>query len=285
MAIAEVLPVFDAAAKFSAETNIYGTAFRDYENSVRCDTVAKTYYDMHVGQTVSAVRAFNDKWLKFDKGEYTIMEIITMLDDFVDDSDPDVDIPNSVHDFQTAERIRQAYPDLDWFHLVGLLHDVGKVLGVWGEPQWATVGDTYCVGCAPPPEIVHHKSFQYCADYDHPVYSTKYGIHEPKCGLDNLLMSWGHDEYMYRVLKENGCTIPQEGLDMIRFHSFYPWHTGGAYQHLTTEHDENVTKKWVLKFNEFDLYSKADSVPDIEAIKPYYIGLLEKYGVSGKLRW
>ena len=46
-----------------------------------------------------------------------------------------VDVPNSVHAFQTAERIRAAHPDKPWFHLTGLIHDLGKVMAVWGEPQ------------------------------------------------------------------------------------------------------------------------------------------------------
>ena len=34
-----------------------------------------------------------------------------MLDGLVDESDPDVDFPNSFHAFQTAEGIRTAHPD------------------------------------------------------------------------------------------------------------------------------------------------------------------------------
>lgn len=47
--------------------------------------------------------------------------------------------------------------------------------------------------------------------------STKYGMYEPHCGLDNLLISWSHDEYMYQFLKHNKCTIPEKGLYMIRY--------------------------------------------------------------------
>ena len=39
-----------------------------------------------------------------------------------------------------------------------------------------------------------------------------------------------------------------------------------------------------VKFNEFDLYTKADKAPDVEALKPYYQGLIDKY-CPGKLRW
>jgi len=46
----------------------------------------------------------------------------------VDESDPDIDLPNIVHGFQTAERIRESHPDKDWFQLTGLIHDLGKVI-------------------------------------------------------------------------------------------------------------------------------------------------------------
>lgn len=54
-------------------------------------------------------------------------EALEKLNELVDESDPDVDIPNIVHAFQTAERIRKDYPNEDWFHLTGLIHDAGKV--------------------------------------------------------------------------------------------------------------------------------------------------------------
>ena len=47
-------------------------------------------------------------------------------------------------------------------------------------------------------------------------YSTKLGMYTENCGLDSVLLSWGHDEYLYGVLTNHKCTIPQQGLDMIR---------------------------------------------------------------------
>jgi len=114
---------------------------------------------MHRNQTVEFVEKQRAEWLNFDKGEFTVMEMIDVLDSLVDDSDPDNDLPNSIHDFQTAERIREKWPDHDWFHLVGLLHDCGKVLACHEVardkvlPQWAVVGDTFVVGCAPSDDI------------------------------------------------------------------------------------------------------------------------------------
>ncbi len=58
------------------------------------------------------------------------------------------------------------------------------------------------------------------------------------CGLDQLLMSWGHDEYGYQVLKNHPkCTLPDEALYAIRFHSFYPYHTGKDYHQFANERD------------------------------------------------
>jgi len=70
----------------------------------------------------------------------------------------------------------------------------------------------------------------------------------------------------------------------VRFHSFYPWHDKGAYTHLMAPGDEK-TLEWVKEFNKFDLYSKSDALPDKEALKPYYHTLLEKYNISGKLKF
>jgi len=271
--------------------NTGGDDFRNYQDSARQDIVQKTYETMHRNQTVEFVQKQRAEWLKLDKGEFTVMEMIDILDGLVDDSDPDVDRPNSIHDFQTAERLREKWPDHDWLHLVGLLHDCGKVLAcpeVAGDkvlPQWAVVGDTFPVGCAPSDDIVFGvKSFEGNPDIMHPVYGTHYGMYEPNCGVTNLTLSWGHDEYMYWVLKENGCTIPEEGLNIIRFHSFYPWHNKRAYSHFETPEDLKMLE-WVREFQTFDLYSKSDAIPDINFLKPYYQSLLDKYNVGGKLRW
>lgn len=72
-------------------------------------------------------------------------------------------------------------------------------------------------------------------------------MYKPNIGLQNLMMSWGHDEYLYRVLKENKSTLPEVALHIIRFHSFYPWHTSGDYEYLMRPEDEE-TKKWVNIF-------------------------------------
>ncbi|CAH1115036.1 unnamed protein product [Psylliodes chrysocephalus] len=261
--------------------------FRDYtvdENDPIKERVRKTYDLMHTNQTVDFVKEKMDKWLKFDHLRATMKETLIKLNDLVDESDPDVDIPNIVHAFQTAERIRKDYPDDDWFQLTGLIHDAGKVLAFFNEPQWCVVGDTFVVGCEWSDNIVYRNtSFKNNKDGKNPSYNTKYGIYKPNCGIKNLLMSWGHDEYLYRMLVHNKTKLPPQALAMIRFHSFYPWHTAGDYEHLIAPEDEE-TRQWVLKFNQYDLYTKCTEVPDIKSLWPYYERLIEKY-IPGELEW
>ncbi|XP_037281252.2 myo-inositol oxygenase isoform X2 [Rhipicephalus microplus] len=224
------------------------------------------------------------EWGKFNKARMPIMEALEKLNDLVDESDPDVDIPNIVHAFQTAEKIRAAHPQQDWFHLTGLIHDLGKVMAFYGEPQWAVVGDTFPVGCAYQDSIVYRDtSFVDNPDLTDNRYNSRLGIYAKHCGLEKVLMSWGHDEYMYQVLKNHGATLPDEGLYMIRFHSFYPWHTGGDYMDLCNDKDMRMLP-WVREFNKFDLYSKCEDVPDLEALTPYYQSLIDKY-VPGIVCW
>lgn len=261
--------------------------FRDYtidENDPIKERVRKTYRDMHLNQTVDFVKGRRDFWLKFNHFKATISEALIKLNDLVDHSDPDIDLPNIVHAFQSAERAREEYPNLDWLHLTALIHDLGKVMAFYNEPQWAVVGDTFPVGCAWANSIVYRdESFHGNPDGLNPNYNTKLGMYKENCGLNNILMSWGHDEYMYEVLKHNKSTLPEQALNIIRFHSFYPWHSGGDYKYLCTPQD-NEKMKWVNIFNRYDLYTKSEDIPDIDKLWPYYQTLIDKY-CPGDLEW
>lgn len=85
-------------------------------------------------------------------------------------------------------------------------------------------------------------------------FSTKYGMYKPKCGIDKLLMSWGHDEYLYRVLVHNNTKLPKQALAMIRYHSFYPWHAGGDYMHFCTNEDMEMLK-WINDFKRVSIFN------------------------------
>nr|AND76215.1 inositol oxygenase 1-like protein [Calotropis procera] len=267
--------------------NTFGNNFRDYDaESERQEGVENFYRMNHVHQTYDFVKRMREEYGKLDKVEMSIWECCELLNEVIDESDPDLDEPQIEHLLQTAEAIRKDYPNEDWLHLTALVHDLGKVLNLpgFGElPQWAVVGDTYPVGCAFDKSIVHHKYFKENPDYSNPAYNSKFGVYSEGCGLDNVLMSWGHDDYMYLVAKENNTTLPSAGLFVIRYHSFYALHRSGAYEYLLNDEDkENL--KWLKIFNKYDLYSKSKVRVNVEQVKPYYLSLIEKY-FPAKLRW
>jgi inositol oxygenase len=90
----------------------------------------------------------------------------------------------------------------------------------------------------------------------------------------------------------NKVDIPEQGLAMIRFHSCYPWHTGGAYRQFMTDNDHELLK-WVLEFNKFDLYTKDQedqagllkSPKAVEDLWQYYQALIDKFFPSSILDW
>jgi inositol oxygenase len=245
--------------------------FRNYEDTAK-DGVKEFYRLNHQYQTYDFVMQKKADYLKFDKREMPIWEAFDFLNELVDDSDPDTDLDQMQHLVQTSEAIRNdGHPD--WMVLVGLIHDMGKVLCLFGEPQWAVVGDTFPVGCAYSDKIVYPEFFKNNPDFNNPNYNTKLGVYTEHCGLDKVHMSWGHDEYVYHMMKDY---IPEPGLYMLRYHSFYSQHRENAYNHLMSEHDHEMFK-WVNLFNPYDLYSKNPNQKSWAELKPYYQELVAKY--------
>jgi len=245
--------------------------FRNYDDPAR-DTVREFYRVNHIYQTYDFVMAKEKEFLKFDKREMKLWDAVEFLNTLVDDSDPDTDLDQTQHLLQTSEAIRaDGHPD--WFVLTGFLHDLGKVLCLFGEPQWCVVGDTFPVGCKHSDKIVYPEFFKDNADTYDERFNTKYGVYEPNCGLDNVHLSWGHDEYIYQIMKDY---LPQEGLAMLRYHSFYSQHRENAYEHLMNK-DDHTLFEWVNKFNPYDLYSKAATPPNVKELRPFYEDLASKY--------
>ena len=216
--------------------------------------------------------AKEEQYFSLRKGQKTIWQAAEFLNTLVDDSDPDTDLTQIEHLLQTSEAMRRDGQPR-WMILTGFIHDLGKCLCLYGEPQWGVVGDTFPVGCAWSKDIVFPEYFAKNPDRNVARYQTKYGIYEPNCGLDNLHMSFGHDGYIAKVMEPY---LRDESLYMLRYHSFYPWHKHGAYDHLCNEKDRSMLE-WVLKFNQYDLYSKGHTKPNLAQLKPYYDELFAEF--------
>lgn len=257
------------------------TKFRQYEEA--CDRVKNFYREQHEKQTVAYnLKARNDFKAK-TRAEMTIWQAMERLNTLIDESDPDTSLSQIEHLLQSAEAIRRDGKPR-WFQLTGLIHDLGKLLFFFGaEGQWDVVGDTFPVGCAFDEKIIYPDTFRNNPDYNNEIYSTKHGIYTPGCGMDNVMLSWGHDEYLYHIVKDQS-TLPDEALAMIRYHSFYPWHNEGAYSWMMDKKDEKMLAA-VKAFNPYDLYSKSDDIPKVEDLKEYYLELIDEYFPNKVIRW
>jgi len=252
--------------------------FRDFAAEAR-DTVKEFYRLNHANQTLEFVLAKKADYLARNRKRLGVWDALEFLDTVVDDSDPDVDFTQIDHALQTAEAVRRAGQPR-WLIATGLIHDLGKILCVFGEPQWAVVGDTFPTGCRYSEKIVFPKYFADNLDSHNPRYQTELGVYEEGCGLEKVQLSWGHDEYIYHVTKDY---LPEEALYMLRYHSFYPWHREGEYNRLTNARDREMLQR-VQKFNPYDLYTKSHAKPDVKALRPFYEDLIAEY-FPAKLNW
>lgn len=254
------------------------TSYRNYADH-QTDRVANFYKQNHEGQTLAFARARQAQYKTLNQSTMSTWDAILKLDTLVDESDPDTDLSQLDHLLQTAEAIR-----LDnqpkWLQLTGLIHDLGKLLCFYGEPQWAVVGDTFPLGCKFSEHIIYSEFFERNGDYQQREYQTELGIYSRNCGLDQVTMSWGHDEYLYYVMAPY---LPIEALYVIRYHSFYSAHQKGAYDYLMNETDREMFR-WVKRFQPYDLYSKSDLPPDKTQLIQYYQSLIDEF-LPPKLAW
>ena len=242
--------------------------------------VVREFYRLnHTHQTRDFVLQKKREYGALNKRRMGIWEALEYLNTLVDDSDPDTNLSQIEHAMQTAEALRRDNRPR-WFILAGLIHDLGKVLCLYGEPQWAVVGDTFPVGCAYSDKIVFHEMFAANPDSQVPAYQTKVGVYKEGCGLNHVDLSWGHDEYLYMVTKPY---LPEEAQYMIRYHSCYPIHREGAYEYLMDDHDREMFA-WVREFNPYDLYTKSSGRPDVVALRPFYEDLIGEY-FPKELNW
>jgi inositol oxygenase len=158
------------------------------------------------------------------------------------------------------------------FITMALIHDFGKILcdPAINYPQWSVVGDTFIIGFELPPHAPYqrkqyHETNQQIIEY--PLF----------CGFENMIFSFGHDEYMAQVLERSHTTLLHEFIYIIRYHSFYSWHSppeGIQRAHEEYANDMDWKMLPLLKlFQKCDLYSKKKN----ETIHPTLISMAEKY--------
>lgn len=263
----------------------------DAEERKRLEVIHTTYKNQRSKINYSFNQYLLDKYCIYQTRS-SFWSLFSLLDNITDLSDPDTTLPNSIHALQTAEAIRLDTSRKwdEWMPLVGLIHDMGKILYMHGcdedgtsrATQWAIVGDTFITGVPLPNELVLPEYNALNSDHADGIM-----IYPEGCGMKNTSVAFGHDEYMYRLLVANGHKMPREAEYIIRYHSLYAWHSSDAYDYLQDEEDKQM-KKIVRDFNKFDLYTKNDKLPREwnHDLRAYYSELIRKYiSPSMIIRW
>lgn len=263
-------------------------SFRDYSDCKAA--VRECYRKQRAYQTRAFATRLRDKYCAFEH-KASFWDLFDSLSHFVDLSDPDINLPNAHHLFQTAEAIRKAgHPK--WFQVVGLIHDLGKIMYRFGcdadgtslTEQWSIVGDTFVTGCAIPETAVYPEFNALNPDHrEHvrnggsPTDCGSYGPDAKGKGLESVVCSFGHDEYLYWMLRRNGAKLPEQAFYMIRYHSLYLWHKHDEYAQFENKKDR-LMKPWVKAFNAFDLYTKTDEPdPNWDAMRRYYASIVPEF--------
>lgn len=301
--------------------------FRNFQE--KDSKICETYANMLQLQKKGYVLKMKKYYSEINFIRCSIWDMINKLEHICDESDPDNDLPQIVHVYQTALSIEQKFiknntiinipiknlftnshwiqlpekyknmynttlsdfyksiTDWEWFPVIGLIHDLGKILlskEFGGLPQWSVVGDTFPIG-----EKLSTNYPFYNKNYHKNNIDLNINTYQKKCGFENVLFSWGHDEYFASVLdKKNNTQLPDEAIYIIRFHSFYSWHSprNGNIGYIKLADNKDWYMLPLLKaFQKSDLYSKSSNIPIIETIKDKYNKTIHQYIKNGILQF
>ena len=250
--------------------------YRNYDNVN--ENVRENYKMARIYQSPNYVKEMREKYA-VPSFYLSFKEILEKLNAFIDLSDPDCNLPNIQHAFQSAEQAQKDGKP-DWFVLGLFIHDFGKLLYLQNDEkngqsmknQWGIVGDTFIVGVRIPDEIV-------LPEFNNLMRPlSEMGNYEKHCGLDNMFISYGHDEYLYQVLKNgiNGNSLPDEILYCIRYHSLYLHHKDEVYDRFLNNRDREMLSL-LKEFNGYDLYTKSEVIYDVREMGMKYFNLWRKY--------
>ncbi len=212
----------------------------------------RAFYSHHNReQTLERARSLQRHYAERRLGRATVWERFAGLAGLRDDSDADLEGMSQLgHALQTANAMRRDRLDEDWI-VLGLIHDLGKLLLEHGERPEFVVGDIHPLGCAFSPRIKFPEYLAENPDAADPRYRTPCGVYAPGCGLERLTFAYGHDEYLYDVLGEQ---LPPAVAWTIRHHSFQS--VAGDYVHLMSARDLELRESHMRPFARYDLYTK-----------------------------
>ena len=298
--------------------------FRNYNNSDKQELVEQTYKKMYIEQTLE--KKLNTKIYPISDKKYKIIDLLPLFDKIIDESDPDCNDGQIVHLLQTyismkdkfdkninikslfteneydnlpikikkifdkKITIQNLYPHIDnwnFIYLISFLHDIGKIMldkNFHNLPQHFSVGDIYPLGVPFSSSNIFYEKKWHELNSEYQKY-YHFDLFEPFCGLDKLPFTISHDYYLYKVLENT--LIPKEGLYIIRFHSFYAFHSPRNGKRGYTEYaslNDWINLPLLKIFQKSDLYSKTRDIPKFEDYQDEIYDLINTY-CGDKLNW
>ena len=189
------------------------------ENNFRL--AARKLRQLQGEQTAETVRALKAKYESPVLGRFRVWDLIEKLSFCIDPTDVGL---GCVSQYMHVNQILSAMEgdrvlDEDML-LTALLHDLGKILLVTGEAPEHVVG------------------------FIRPVEER-----EPGIGLEQALLSFGHDELAYSRFKD---LVPEHISWMLRYHSIVL----GDCEPLMSAKDSEYEQKYLARFRKYDIGSK-----------------------------
>ena len=204
------------------------------------DRTAAEIHVHHRSQTLEDVTRLNLKYQEPAIGTLRVGEALTMLKTVVDPTDKELyTVSQWDHIRQVIGMMEQEGVISEEFLIMGLVHDLGKVLLTLHEEPSNIVCDNFAIGTYPD------------------------GI-----GLDNVTFQWNHDEFGYMRLKGH---LPPHMARLIRYHSINP----SVLRYMSVA-DKRFHGKYLEPFRRYDKLSKSPHVvPEIDEDK--YLRMLDKW--------
>lgn len=190
----------------------------------------------------------------------TIMQMMLRCDEHFKSETP-LDFFDLSHNFGLAEEVRRMCPQADWLHLVALIHDLGKAMLLPGV-SLRGAGEAACAR-------------------RNTLIPAAVSLGKSSCDTAHFETYAIFDEYLFRVLNMNGCTIPHVGLSMVR--SLHSSETILGTQFVIQEDPE--IQRWTEQFKKAQRQLSPHVDLNIEELIPYYNSLFQKYNIAGPLRW
>jgi len=204
-------------------------------------SAAQRLADLHAAQTRETVAALKRKYQKPVFGKVHVWELVQKLAFCVDAADIALGCANQlIHTQQVVEGMEQdgvQDPDL---YLAAILHDLGKVILLAGEAQENVIGSNMPIGA-----------------------------YEPGVGLEHVVLTWNHDEFMYSRIKDH---VPEHVAWLVRYHSIQIAQTTPCMN----QKDQTYLSNYLWPFRKYDGYTKSPWHVPPPSVLDKYRDLIEK---------